>query len=100
MSEVADRAGAGAAQMAAAQNMTKGDRAGMVQGMVTRLADRLKQNPRDRAGWEQLMRARMVLGQTAEAAGAYREATRAFAGSPADQKALREAATQFGVPGT
>ncbi|MBX3482332.1 c-type cytochrome biogenesis protein CcmI [Phenylobacterium sp.] len=88
-----------AEQMAAAQTMTDGDRAAMIQGMVNGLAERLKQNPRDRAGWEQLMRARMVLGQTGEATGAYREATRAFAGSPADQKALREAAARLGVPG-
>jgi cytochrome c-type biogenesis protein CcmH len=88
-----------AEQMAAAQTMTEGDRAAMIQGMVTRLSDRLKQNPRDRAGWEQLMRARMVLGQTNEAGQAYRDASRAFAGSPSDQRALREAAAQLGVPG-
>jgi cytochrome c-type biogenesis protein CcmH len=88
-----------AEQMAAAQTMSEGDRAAMIQGMVGRLSDRLKQNPRDRAGWEQLMRARMVLGQSNEAAAAYRDASRAFAGSPGDQQALREAAAQLGVPG-
>jgi hypothetical protein len=43
------------------------------------------------------MRARMVLGQSTEAAAAYRDATRAFAGSPADLAALRQAATELGV---
>ncbi|MBL8773717.1 MAG: c-type cytochrome biogenesis protein CcmI [Phenylobacterium sp.] len=88
-----------AEQMAAAQDMSEGDRQQMIQGMVGGLAERLKQNPRDRAGWERLMRARMVLGQRDEAAQAYRDATRAFAGAPAEQKALRDAAAQLGVPG-
>lgn len=85
-------------QMAAAQDMSEGDRQQMIQGMVSGLADRLKQNPKDRAGWERLMRARMVLGQTREAAADYRDASRAFAGSPADQQALRSTAQQLGVP--
>jgi hypothetical protein len=41
----------------------------------------------------------MVLGQTNAAAQAYRDANRAFAGSPADQAALRQTATGLGVPG-
>lgn len=88
-----------AEQMAAAQDMSEADRQQMISGMVSGLAERLKQNPRDRAGWERLMRARMVLGQRQEAAQAFRDATRAFAGSPADQQALRDAASQLGVPG-
>lgn len=87
-------------QMAQAQSMSEGDRAQMIQGMVSGLAARLKQNPRDLAGWQQLMRARMVLGQTARAAADYKDARNAFAGSPAEQQALRQAAEQLGVPGT
>ena len=86
-------------QMAAAQTMSEGDRQQMIQGMVTGLAARLKQNPKDLAGWQQLIRARMVLGQTSEAQAAYRDASRAFAGSPGEQQALRQAAQQLGVPG-
>lgn len=86
-------------QMAAAQTMSEGDRQQMVQGMVAGLAERLKQNPRDRAGWERLLRARMVMGDAQQAAADYGAARRAFAGSPADQRALREAALQLGVPG-
>ena len=85
-------------QMAAAQTMSAGDRNAMVEGMVNGLAEKLKANPRDRAGWERLIRARMVLGQADQAAAAYRDATRAFAGSPADQQALRQTAAQLGVP--
>ncbi|WP_293676479.1 c-type cytochrome biogenesis protein CcmI [uncultured Phenylobacterium sp.] len=86
-------------QMAAAQTMSPADRQQMIQGMVSGLDARLKQNPRDLAGWQQLMRARMVLGQTGEAQAAYREASRAFAGSPGEQQTLRQAARQLGVPG-
>jgi cytochrome c-type biogenesis protein CcmH len=85
-------------QVAAAQQMNPGDRQAMIEGMVNGLAERLKQNPRDRDGWERLMRARMVLGQADQAAAAYRDADRAFRGSPSDQQALREAARQLGVP--
>jgi cytochrome c-type biogenesis protein CcmH len=85
-------------QVAAAQQMNPGDRQTMIEGMVNGLAERLKQNPRDRDGWERLMRARMVLGQPDQAAAAYRDAHRAFAGSPSDQQALRESARQLGVP--
>lgn len=85
-------------QMADAQNMSQGDRQAMIEGMVSGLAQRLKQNPKDRAGWEQLLRARMVLGQSSQAAADYRAARQAFSGSPGDQQALREAALQLGVP--
>ena len=86
-------------QVAAAQTMSDADRQQMIRGMVNGLAARLKQNPRDMAGWQQLMRARMVLGQGGEAAATYRDATRAFVGSPGDQQALKQAAQQLGVPG-
>jgi cytochrome c-type biogenesis protein CcmH len=85
-------------QMADAQSMAPGDRQAMIEGMVAGLAERLKSNPRDRAGWERLLRARMVLGQGQQAAADYRTARQALAGSPADQQALREAAAQLGVP--
>jgi cytochrome c-type biogenesis protein CcmH len=91
--------GPNAEQMAAAQDMSEGDRQQMVQGMISGLAERLKQNPRDRAGWERLLRARMVMGDSQQAAADYRTARQAFAGSPADQRALRDAAAQLGVPG-
>lgn len=96
--EVAPPRGPTAEDMAAAQDMSEADRQAMIQGMVSGLAARLEQNPRDRAGWERLMRARMVLGQADLAAAAYRDASRAFAGSPGDQRALRDAAAQLGVP--
>ena len=93
------RSGPTREQMAAAQNMAPGDRDAMVQGMVDGLATKLKQNPRDRAGWERLIRARMVLGDTDQAAADYRTARQAFSGSAQDQQALRSTAAQLGLPG-
>ena len=39
------------------------DRQAMIDGMVSRLDARLKQNPQDLDGWLKLIRARRVLGQ-------------------------------------
>jgi cytochrome c-type biogenesis protein CcmH len=86
-------------QVAAAGQMSAGDRQAMIQGMVEKQAAGLKANPHDREGWERLMRARMVLGQTNLAVQAYRDASKAFAGSPSDQAALRQTAAGLGIPG-
>ncbi|MGZ3402206.1 MAG: c-type cytochrome biogenesis protein CcmI [Phenylobacterium sp.] len=91
--------GPSADQVAAASQMSDAGRQQMIEGMVAKQAAALKANPRDLEGWERLIRARMVLGQPAAAAQAYRDATRAFAGSPGDQAALRQTAAGLGVPG-
>jgi len=98
-SPAAAQPGPTADQVAAAGQMSEAGRQAMIQGMVDKQAASLKANPRDRAGWERLMRARMVLGQPDAAAQAYRDASRAFAGSPADQAALRQTAAGLGIPG-
>jgi cytochrome c-type biogenesis protein CcmH len=79
--------------------MSDEGRQAMIQGMVEQLSAKLKANPRDREGWERLMRSRMVLGQPDQAAAAFRDATRAFAGAPAEQAGLRQTAASLGVPG-
>jgi len=59
--------------VAAAQTMTPQDRTAMIEGMVGRLAARLKDNPSDVEGWLRLIRSYTVLGKAdaaAEAAGA------------------------------
>jgi cytochrome c-type biogenesis protein CcmH len=58
-------------QMQAAQNMTADDRQAMIRNMVDGLAERLKENPDDFAGWLRLGRARTVLGDKVEAKTAY-----------------------------
>lgn len=88
-----------AAQVAAAGQMSETERQAMIRSMVERLDSQLKANPRDVSGWVRLMRARMVLGEKAAAAAAYRDARKAFAGAAADQAALQQAAVSLGVPG-
>jgi cytochrome c-type biogenesis protein CcmH len=88
-----------AAQVADAQTMTAGDRQGMIRGMVEGLETRLRAAPQDRDGWIRLMRARMVLNESAAATSAWREARTAFAGSASDQAAIDAAARELAVPG-
>jgi cytochrome c-type biogenesis protein CcmH len=91
--------GPSAAQIEAAGSMSAADRQAMIQGMVGGLEERLRTSPRDREGWVRLMRARMVLGESAAATAAYRNGMRAFAESASDRAALTEAARGLGVPG-
>jgi cytochrome c-type biogenesis protein CcmH len=91
--------GPSAAQVAAASRMPAAERDAMIHAMVDRLAGALKANPKDVEGWERLMRARMVLGETAAAAAAYRDARVAFANAPDIQTRLRYSARALGVPG-
>jgi cytochrome c-type biogenesis protein CcmH len=85
-------------QLAAASSIPPTQQDQMVQGMVERLAARLKTNPRDADGWIRLMRSRMVLGQKDEAKDALRTGLAAFAGDSATQGQLKSAAAQLGVP--
>jgi cytochrome c-type biogenesis protein CcmH len=85
-------------QLAAASSIPPSQQDEMVQGMVTRLADRLKANPKDADGWIRLMRARMVLGEAAAAGAALRTAQAAFQGDTATQGRLTRAAQELGVP--
>ena len=71
----------------------------MIHSMVDKLAGELKANPKDSGGWVRLMRAHMVLGEPGKAAQAYHDAQKAFAGTPAAQAAMQEAAKSLGVPG-
>lgn len=89
--------GPDAGQIAAAGQMSANDRATMIGGMVDKLAAELKQNPHDAAGWQRLMRARVVLGQKDQAAAAWRDARTAFAREPAQLAELDTAAHNFGI---
>lgn len=55
------------AEIDAARQLSPTDRQEMIRGMVKRLADRLKDNPNDLAGWQRLARAYRVMGETAKA---------------------------------
>jgi cytochrome c-type biogenesis protein CcmH len=54
----------------AAQQLTPEERMAFIRSMVERLAGKLEENPNDRAGWERLIRAYDVLGETEKAAQA------------------------------
>jgi len=54
----------------AAGEMSAEDRAAFIRSMVDRLAARLEENPNDPAGWQRLIRAYEVLGETEKAAEA------------------------------
>lgn len=54
----------------AAQEMSAEDRSAFIRSMVARLAERLEENPNDPEGWERLIRAYEVLGETEKAAEA------------------------------
>jgi cytochrome c-type biogenesis protein CcmH len=85
-------------QLAAASSIPPSQQDEMVQGMVNRLAGRLKANPKDADGWIRLMRARMVLGETGAASEALRSGRAAFQGDSATQARLSQAAAELGVP--
>ncbi len=57
-------------QMKAAGEMSAEDRMAFIQSMVNRLAEKLEENPNDRTGWERLIRAYEVLGDTEKAQAA------------------------------
>lgn len=85
-------------QLASASSIPPSQQSEMVRGMVDRLASRLRQNPKDSAGWIRLMRARMVLGETGAATEALRSARAAYRGDSAVQAQLSSAARELGVP--
>lgn len=61
-------------QVAAAQSMPEGDRAAMIDSMVSGLAERLKSEPDDVEGWLRLIRSYVVLGRADAASEAARAA--------------------------
>ncbi|HWB48721.1 MAG TPA: c-type cytochrome biogenesis protein CcmI [Stellaceae bacterium] len=83
------------AQVAEAAKATEGaslqDREAMVNTMVERLAERLKQNPDDSDGWSRLGRSYMVLNQPDKAAEAYARAASLKPGDAALKQQYAEA---------
>ncbi len=63
-----------AEDMAAAAEMSAGDRNAMIRSMVDRLAQKLEENPNDADGWRRLARAYQVLGETEKARAALEQA--------------------------
>jgi cytochrome c-type biogenesis protein CcmH len=70
------RPGPGAGDMEAAATMSPDERRQMIETMVTRLADKQKENPDDLQGWLRLGRSYTVLARPAEARDALANAVR------------------------
>lgn len=62
-------------QMDATANLPPAERTAMIEGMVARLAERLKETPDDAEGWLRLARAYRVMGRTQDARGALERAS-------------------------
>jgi cytochrome c-type biogenesis protein CcmH len=71
--------GPNAGQVAAAAQIAPAERNGMIEGMVARLADRLKKDGSDVPGWIQLVRSYRVLGNADKANAAIADARAALA---------------------
>jgi cytochrome c-type biogenesis protein CcmH len=85
--------------IAAASAMSENERTEMVQGMVGRLAERLRQDGSDVEGWLRLLRAYMVLGDRDKANAAAGEARRALAGEPDKLRRINDLAAGLGLGG-
>ncbi|CDZ62624.1 Cytochrome c-type biogenesis protein CycH [Neorhizobium galegae bv. orientalis] len=69
------------ADVAAAANMSQGDRQTMIRGMVESLAERLKQDPNNLEGWVRLVRSYSVLGDKSSAEEALKSGLKQFPSS-------------------
>ena len=87
------------ADIAAAAQMKPDEQNQMIRGMVARLADKLKQDGSDVAGWERLLRAYMVLGDHDKAQAAAADARRALAGDADKLRRLDEVIKDLKVEG-
>jgi cytochrome c-type biogenesis protein CcmH len=89
--------GPSAADISAASQMSEKDRSAMIQSMVARLADRLKQNGDDIEGWQRLLRAYMVMGERDKAHAAASDARRALASDPAKLRQIEDTIKSLGL---
>ncbi|MEJ2432527.1 MAG: c-type cytochrome biogenesis protein CcmI [Pseudolabrys sp.] len=89
--------GPSAAEVAAANKMSPQNRGAFIHSMVARLADRLKQNGDDIAGWQRLLRAYMVLNERAKAHAAAADARRALASDPAKLRQIENTIKSLGL---
>jgi cytochrome c-type biogenesis protein CcmH len=85
--------------MAAAKDMKDTDRSAMIQGMVERLAGRLKENGNDVEGWLRLVRAYMVMGARDKAMSASSDARQAVANDAERLRQLNEGLKNLGLDG-
>ena len=80
-----------------ANQMSAGDRAAMIDSMVSGLAMRLAEQPDDPEGWARLIRARMGLGQTGQASQDFETARQTFADAPEKRRYIESFAAELGL---
>jgi cytochrome c-type biogenesis protein CcmH len=85
--------------VAAAKDMSEGDRGAMVRGMVERLATRLKQDGGDVDGWLRLVRAYLVMGERDKVRSALTDAREAVANDAERLRQLNEGLKNLGLDG-
>jgi cytochrome c-type biogenesis protein CcmH len=90
-----EKVGPDAAQVEAAAGMNNQDRAAMIEGMVSGLAEKLKQSPDDVEGWEKLMRSYVVLNRPNDALEALAQAKKTL--SPDKAAQLDTVASDLGL---
>ncbi len=81
--------------MARIEAMSPDEQAVMIEGMVEGLAVRLEQEPNDMAGWQRLIRARIVMGQIEQARTDLAAAQSIFADNPQQLAALQPLITEL-----
>lgn len=81
-----------AGAVAAAAALSPQARQAMIEGMVSRLAAKLRDNPEDPEGWIRLMRSQRVLGQHEAARESLAKALHVFADRPGIRRQISEAA--------
>lgn len=91
--------GPGAEDIAAASQLSPEQRAGMVKGMVERLATRLQADGSDVEGWLRLVRAYVVMGEPGKARAAADDARRALAREPDKLRRVDELVKGLGLEG-
>jgi cytochrome c-type biogenesis protein CcmH len=90
-------AGPTSEDVAAAQNMSQGDRQAMIRGMVDSLAARLKEDPNNIEGWLRLVRSYSVLGDRQKAQAALNEGLSRFPAPSDEGRQLVALANQIGL---
>jgi cytochrome c-type biogenesis protein CcmH len=92
--------GPNASQVAAAAQMAPAEQKGMIEGMVTRLAQRMAENGSDVDGWLRLIRAYSVLGERDKAVAAAANARTALAGNDDNLRRIGELTKELGLEGS
>jgi cytochrome c-type biogenesis protein CcmH len=93
----APAAGPTRSEMDAAADMSAEDRDAMIAGMVAKLDERLKQNPRDWEGWQRLVRSYVVLGKQDEARDALARGVAALGEESSEAATLQVFAESLGL---